>query len=401
MGYNSTATTITLTARLTPIGRERMISTNNGLIKTFSLGDSDANYYTNLTLSTGQVPSIAGNIGVNNSISNSTTRAVGLKNALIVNSSGLLTKAVATKSSSILSEYEAVGYTTVSGNNLTYSVINRTDYTTDAKTNLYYSFGLPITDANFTTFTATTSTTNGYANTAFSGFAVNKIIAIAINNSTYGDLIDGKTLKIDLPTSAGTYTIYSTYQYNTQPLNILDSTFTDNNNSRSNIFGPNVSMLVCDSIMTPNGGDPTLSWATGYNLDRPFSYAGKKTYNYQTNTNLSLTADTLVGIAYLDKGFIVITDPTIVNNYTASATTATTISFNSQSVGVYQIINCIADRGEFGSSTNPTFEFNDTPRISEVGLYDDIGNLIAYAKPDRQISKNINEFLALSIKIIV
>jgi len=401
MGYNSTATTITLTARLTPIGRERMISTNNGLIKTFSLGDSDANYYTNLSLSTGEVPSIAGNIGVSNSISNSTTRAVGLKNALIVNSSGLLTKAVATKSSSILSEYEAVGYTTVSGNNLTYSVINRTDYTTDAKTNLYYSFGLPITDANFTTFTSTTSTTNGYANTAFSGFAVNKIIAIAINNSTYGDLIDGKTLKIDLPTSAGTYTIYSTYQYNTQPLNILDSAFTDNNNSRSNIFGPNVSMLVSDSIMTPNGGDPTLSWATGYNLDRPFSYAGKKTYNYQTNTNLSLTADTLVGIAYLDKGFIVITDPTIVNNYTASATTATTISFNSQSVGVYQIINCVADRGEFGSSTNPTFEFNDTPRISEVGLYDDIGNLIAYAKPDRQISKNINEFLALSIKISV
>ena len=401
MGYNSTATTITLTARLTPIGRERMISTNNGLIKTFSLGDSDANYYTSLLLSTGEVPSIAGNIGVSNSTSNSTTRAVGLKNALIVNSSGLLTKSVATKSSSILSEYEAVGYTTVSGNNLTYSVINRTDYTTDAKTNLYYSFGLPITDANFTTFTSTTSSTNGYANTAFSGFAVNKIIAIAINNSTYGDLIDGKTLKIDLPTSAGTYTIYSTYQYNTQPLNILDSTFTDNNNSRSNIFGPNVSMLVSDSIMKPNGGDPTLSWATGYNLDRPFSYAGKKTYNYQTNTNLSLTADTLVGIAYLDKGFIVITNPTIVNNYTASATTATTISFNSQSVGVYQIINCVADRGEFGSSTNPTFEFNDTPRISEVGLYDDIGNLIAYAKPDRQISKNINEFLALSIKISV
>ena len=70
-------------------------------------------------------------------------------------------------------------------------------------------------------------------------------------------------------------------------------------------------------------------------------------------------------------------------------------------MGVYQIINCVADRGEFGSSTNPTFEFNDTPRISEVGLYDDIGNLIAYAKPDRQISKNINEFLALSIKISV
>jgi hypothetical protein len=401
MGYNNTATTITLTARLTPIGRQRMISTNNGLIKTFSLGDSDANYYTNLSLLTGQVPSIAGNTGVNNTNSNSTAKAVGIKNPIIVNTSGLLTKAVGTQSTSILTEYETVGYTTISGDSLTYSIINRTDYTTDAKTNLYYSFGLPITDANMTTFTATTSTLGGYSDTAFSGFAQNKILAISVNNSTYGELIDGKTLKIDLPTTAGTYTIYSTYQYSSQPVSILDSTFTDNNNPRSNTFGLNVSMLVCDAIKTPNGGDPSLSWATGYNSDRPFSYSGKKTYNYQTNSNLSLTADTLVGIAYLDKGFIVITDPTIVNAYVSSAATATTVSFNSQSVGVYQIVNCIADRGEFGSTTNPTFEFNDIPRISEVGLYDDVGNLIAYAKPDRQIPKNINEFLALSIKISV
>jgi hypothetical protein len=401
MGYNNTATTITLNARLTPIGRQRIISTNNGLIRTFSLGDSDANYFTNLSLSTGEVPSISGDIGVGNTTSNSTARTIGIKNPLIVNSSGVLTKAVGSQSTSILSETESIGYTTVSGNNLTYSVINRTDYTTDSKTNLYYSFGLPITNANFTTFTSTTLNNNGYANTAFSGFAVNNVIAIAIDNSTYGELIDGKTLKIDLPTSAGTYSIYSTYQYSSQPSNILDSAVNDNNNSRSNIFGSNVSMLVCDAIMTPNGGDPSLSWATGYNLDRPFSFAGKKTYNYQTNSNLGLTADTLVGIAYLDKGFIVITDPTIVNNYTASATTATTVSFNSQSIGVYQIVNCIADRGEFGSSTNSTFEFNNTPRISEVGLYDDVGNLIAYGKSDRQIPKNINEFLALSIKISV
>jgi hypothetical protein len=153
--------------------------------------------------------------------------------------------------------------------------------------------------------------------------------------------------------------------------------------------------------MTPNGGDPSLSWGTGYNTSRPFSYNSKKTYNYQTNSNLGLTADTLVGIAYLDKGLLVITDPTIVNNYVASAATASTISFDSVSTSVNQIITCIADRGEFGSSTNPTFEFNNIPRISEVGLYDDFGNLIAYAKPDRQITKNINEFLALSIKISV
>lgn len=398
MGYNNTATTLTLNAKLTPIGRQKMVSTNNSLIKTFSLGDSDANYYTNLSLGTGEVPSVAGNIGVNNTNNNSTTKVVGIKNPLIVNSSGLLTKSVGIQSTNVLMDSQLLGYTTISGDSLNFSVINRTAYTTDSKTNLYQSFGLPITDANFTTFTSTTATNNGYANTAFSGFAVNNILAIAIDNSTYGELIDGKSLKIELPTSAGTYTIYSTYQYNQQPLTTMDSMLTDGN-VKSNIFGNNVSMLVCDTIKKPNGGDSSLSWATGYNTNRPFSYNGKKTYNYQTNTNLSLTADTLVGIAYLDKGFIVITDPTIVNDFTVSASTATTVSFDSQSTSVYQIVNCIADRGEFGSSTNPTFEFDDIPRISEVGLYDEVGNLIAYAKPDRQITKNINEFLALSIKI--
>lgn len=400
MGYNSTATTLTLTAKLTPIGRQRMISTNNGLIKTFSLGDSDANYYTNLTLTTGEVPSISGNIGANNTNSNSTAKSTGLKSTLIVNSSGLTTKPVASQSSSILTETESVGYTTISGSNLSYSVINRTNYTYDEKTNLYYSFGLPITETNKTTYTATTTNNGGYSNTAFSGFAVDNILVISVDNSTYGELIDGKSLKIDLTTTAGTYTMYSTYQYGSQQLNVLDSQYTDPNISSAN-FGLNVSMLVCDTIKTPNGGDPSLSWSTGYNTNKPFSLNGKRAYNYQTNSNLSLTADTLVGIAYLDKGLLVITNPTIVNAYVASAATATTVSFDSVSTAVYQIVTCVADRGEFGLTTNPTFEIGDIPRISEVGLYDDIGNLIAYSKPDRQITKNINEFLALSIKISV
>lgn len=399
MGFNSTATTLTLTAKLTPIGRQRMISTNNGLIKTFSLGDSDANYYTNLSLTTGEVPSISGNIGVNSTNSNSTAKSTGLKSTLIVNSAGLITKPVSSQSSSILTETQSLGYTTVSGSNLTYSIVNRTNYN-DEKSNLYYSFGLPLNESNITTYTGTSTTSGGYANTAFSGFAVDKILIVSIDNSTYGELIDGKSLKLDLTTTAGTYSIYSTYQYGSQQLNVLNSQYTDPNLASTN-FGLNTSMLVCDTIMTPNGGDPSLSWATGYNTNKPFSLNGKKAYNYQTNTNLSLTADTLVGIAYLDKGMLVITNPTIINAYVASAATATTLSFDSVSTGVYQIITCVADRGEFGLTTNPTFEVGDTPRISEVALYDDLGNMIALAKSDRQISKNINEFLALSIKISV
>jgi hypothetical protein len=398
MGYNSTATTLTLTAKLTPIGRQRLVSNSSGLIKTFALGDSDANYFTKLVLPTGSVPSISGDLGLNSSISNSTPNKTSLKNTLIINSSGLLRKAVGTQSTNILTENEALGFTTISGSSLSFKTINRNDIATDENTNLFYSFGLPITNQNISVFTATTSANGGFANTSYSGFAVDNILVISIDNSEYGEKIDGKTLKIELPTTAGTYTIYSTYQRGSQKTDVLDVNLTDDNNI-NNIFGTNVSMLVSDNIMTPNGGDPSLSWATGYNTNKPFSLNNKKPYNLQTNSNLSLTADTLVGIAYLDKGFVVVTNPTIVNNFIASAATATTVSFNSNSTRVYQIINCIAERGEFGSTTNPTFKIGDIPRISEVGLYDDIGNLIAYAKTDRQVLKNINEFLAISIKI--
>jgi hypothetical protein len=65
------------------------------------------------------------------------------------------------------------------------------------------------------------------------------------------------------------------------------------------------------------------------------------------------------------------------------------------------MITCIADRGEFGRTTNLTFGAGDVPRISEIGLYDDFGNLIAYGKTDRQVPKNVNQFLALSVNITI
>jgi len=155
--------------------------------------------------------------------------------------------------------------------------------------------------------------------------------------------------------------------------------------------------------MKPNG-DTTLSWGDGYNTNKPFSLNRKQLYNLQTNSDLAQSADTIVGIAYLDKGFLVITHPTIVNNIittdlSTGATTGATVTFNSVSTSVSQTITCVAARGEFGTSTNPTFTTSDTPRISEVGLHDASGNLIAMSKTDRHITKNINEFLALSIKI--
>ena len=395
MGYNSSATTLTLTAKLTPLGRQKMVSSNNTLIKSFSLGDSDANYYSDLTLVSGEIPSLGGNIGPNASFSNSTTQSVSLKSMLVLNTSGLVTKPVASQSINILSETVKNGFTTVSGSNISYEVVNRADLTTDTMVNLFYSFGLPLNSSDDVDFTVTTYANGGYSDTALSGLAVSDILIIAINDSTYGECIDGKTIKIEIPYSAGTYTLYSTYQASVNSLAISDSAFTDSA-QQTNMFGNNVSVLVSDDILKPNGGDTSLSWATGYNTDKPFSINGKQTYNLQTNSNLSVSADTLVGMAYLDKGILVVTNPTIVNDASIGAPT---VSFNSVSTNVYQSITCIADRGEFGATTNPTFEAGDIPRISEVALYDDLGNIIAIAKTDRHITKNINEFLALGIKV--
>jgi hypothetical protein len=398
MGFNSTANTTTLTAKLTPLGRQRLVSTNNGLITTFSLGDSDANYYAALPLTTGEVPSAGGDIGPNSTNSNSTAQNTQLRSTLIVNPSGASRKAVETQSSTISTESVNIGVTTISGSNITQVSIDRNDSNTDSYVNLFYSFGLPLTSTDDTRFTGTTFGNGGYSDTALSGLAQTEILVFALNNANYGDVLDGKTIRFTLPTSAGTYTMYSTFQSKGSQNSVEDGNIRDTSPTANN-FGSNVAMLFSDTIMRPNGGDATLSWATGYNTVKPFSVNNKRLFNLQTNSNLALTADTAVGIAYLDKGILVITNPTIVAAYDTVTATGASVTFNSVSTNVFQNITCIANRGEFGGSTNITFSSSDTPRISEIGLFDSFGNLIALGKTDRHITKNVNEIKVFNVKI--
>jgi hypothetical protein len=277
-------------------------------------------------------------------------------------------------------------------------VLFRSDSNTDSYVNLFYSFGLPLTTTDDTKFTGTTFANGGYSDTALSGFAQTRILVFALNNANYGDVLDGKTIRFTLPTSAGTYTMYSTFQSKGSQNTVEDGNIRDTSPTANN-FGSNVAMLFSDTIMRPNGGDSTLSWATGYNTVKPFSINNKRLYNLQTNSNLALTADTAVGIAYLDKGILVITNPTIVAAYNSATATGASVTFNSVSTNVFQNITCIANRGEFGSSTNITFSSSDITRISEIGLFDSFGNLIALGKTDRHITKNVNEIKVFNVKI--
>jgi hypothetical protein len=397
MGFNTSSSTITLTAKLTPYGRQQLVSNNNSLITSFSLGDSDANYYVANVLTSGQIPSEGGQIGPNASVSNSTTQNPTIKSRLIYKN-GVLTKPVESQSITISSEIGLNGKVIVSGASLSQNVINRNDYATDSLVNLYYSFGLPLNSSQDSKFTGTTYANGGYSDTALSGLAVSKIIVFGIDNSTYGESLDGKMVKLELPTSAGTYTIYSTFQNKGASSQTEDGNYKDTS-SVTSFIGSDISFLFSDTILTPNGGSGSLSWATGFDTTKPFSLNGKRLYNLQTNSNLAQSADTIVGVAYLDKGFLIITNPQIVVDYDSITATGASVTFNSISTAVFQNITCIANRGEFGTSTNSTFGGSDVPRISEVGLHDSLGNLIAVAKTDRHLTKNVNEFKAIGIKI--
>jgi hypothetical protein len=399
MGFISTANTTSLTAKLTPLGRQLLMSSNNSLITKFALGDSDANYIVTGTLTTGQVPVASGEIGANTSSSNSSAQDLTIKSVILVNNTGATTKNVESQSSTVSIDKISLGSTTVSATSLTQTLINRNDYNTNSLVNLFYSFGLPLDSKQDVVYTGTTYLNGGYSDTALSGIAQTKILTIALNNSSYGEMLDGKEIRLTLPTSAATYTVYTTFQRKGTSLSVEDANYKETSVVTSKI-GQNIAILFSDNIKKPNN-DSTLSWATGFATSKPFSINQKQLYNLQTNSNLGLTADTAVGVAYLDKGFIVITHPTIVNNYTVSASTGTTLAFNSVSTSVYQNITCIAGRGEFGTSTNTTFSSGDVVRISEVGLYDDSNNLIAIGKTDRHITKNVNDFFALNVKIVV
>ena len=274
MGFNTSANTITLTAKLTPYGRQQLVSTNNSLIAYFGLGDSDANYNVPILLATGQIPAEAGELGANGSFSNSTTQNAAIKSHLVLNASGSILKSVETQSSTISSDLVSNGLTTVSGTSLTKFIVNRNDYNTNGLVNLYYSFGLPLNSNDDANYTGVTFSNGGFSDTALSGIAQSKILVIGIKNTTYGESFDGKNIMLSLPTSAGTYSVYSTFQYKALNTMVEDANISETSVSTS-FIDSNIAFLFCDTIKKPNG-NPTLSWSTGFGTVKPFSVNNKQ-----------------------------------------------------------------------------------------------------------------------------
>lgn len=431
MGLIDSATTVTIRARLTDVGRKKLLTNTNTIFSNFVLGDSDANYNTSKDLTTGRIPTNSGDLGVNGSTNDNIYNNVGVSSRLFVTVAPIVSKKVERNSSVINTTTTIVGEETVSGDSLTFLQVDKT-LSNNQNTNYFKSLSLPVTNSSINTFTGTTSQNGGWSDTPFSGLGVTKVLMGVVDNSKYGEIIDGKSIKLTLPvytgfTSGGTgtgittYTLYSTYPNTTITNSSLDSDYVDRSTYPQTIFKKsiNVSYLVSDDIQKPNK-DTTKSWSTGYDSFKPFSINGKELINVQTVATTGINADKIAGVFYLDKGIFAITDQTIVNNVATNFSGDVETTTTNNPLGLYyytggsyncvvdsiqkdlvQNIVCIAARGEFYNSQNETLTVTDDVRISEVAITDVSGNVLAIGKTDRHIVKKKNDFVVFDVQIVI
>lgn len=388
---------IKIVAKLTPYGRQQILgNSNTNVIKYFSLGDSEANYLSPLTLSNGEIPVIGGNASIGLTMADDYT----IKHKIVVDSTGKVKKPVETNSNQINVTKESLGQKIVDSTKFSQFLVNRYDYGSDARVNWLYGFGLPITEADKTLFNSVTNANGGFSDTALATLNTDRYLILSIDDSEFGELIDGKSIKLELQSLVDNYNIYGTYQRNLTPKETQDTKIKEIT-SKSKMIGNNIVFLFSDKIKKP-GGDASKSWSTGFGKTRPYSVNGKELFNLTDNASTGAVKDECVGVAYLDKGIVVITHPTIVKDYDVDDITANSIqaTFSSTVTRISQDVTCIIGRGEFISSSNKTYN-NEDIRITEIGVYDGYDKLIALAKPSEHLIVGNNEFKAIGIKISV
>jgi|TARA_R100000664_G_scaffold5794_1_gene10714 hypothetical protein len=230
------------------------------------------------------------------------------------------------------------GYVRISGSSLQFFAIQRDPNNGRVFSNFYPTFKLPTITHDVNNFQL--------LGTHLSGLTASTAIMVPIPENKYGQLVDGRTIKLKMPIISGTtymeLDIYSSYY---KPEN-----WSSDNSGYGELFGhpqytssgpsspnpalpsTNVAFLYADRIDRPQD-DSTLSWATGYPTwttnsgpaqpPANYLYGNGNYYNVSTNAGPTYTRkltpnpyqDEPVGIAYLDKGFLLITQSDIVNTF--------------------------------------------------------------------------------------
>tara|TARA_R110002110_G_scaffold129382_7_gene309501 strand:+ start:6059 stop:7360 length:1302 start_codon:yes stop_codon:yes gene_type:complete len=251
------------------------------------------------------------------------------------------------------SDYDAVaGYNMISGTTMKFYSAQKVPNNGRPFSNLYHSFKFPLTSAD---------TNSGWVNAGYDGNYMSAItstrgtgeefIVMPIPRCDYGELIDGRTIKIVFPTgttsTAGQpITAYTSY-YSAQEFASDNSSFAAYlghevnvvNNPNPKYPSTNVAFLFSDAVRTPQVGYAS-SWAEGFPTTIGASTNGGTAFppisalppsNYPNgdpdlysftsaaNKKPYATADDIpIGVCYLDKGFCVLTYTGITDTFAST-----------------------------------------------------------------------------------
>ena len=392
MGFVPGITT-QIEAVLTEFGSQEIMTKGVGLIKYFAVSDESSNYVTTLKLNTDQVFSLVGKLPIDNKI----TTIVGdtsLKLKLFVDNTTNTYKTFENDPMVMVEQTAGNLYTNDSVSLYPY-VINRND-TTNNQLNWLVDLSLPFGASDNTLWNAAFSN-NGYSNTAISDMNTDDILLFVIDASQQA-YIDGKTIKFTLPYLNTTVDLYGSYINTNQTKQYYDP-FLKETSSYLSRFGSNVVLLFCDNVQKPNN-DASKSWATGYNfLNAPFSQGNKSLANYIASPGRN--KDIAVGMAFLDKGVIVIFNSYLYNGYVNR--TNNNILLTNRNVVKRTVANFVCDlpMGRFFRSQNPTFGTGNSVRISSIGLYNENKDLIAIGRLSSEIEKNQGQRFTFLVKLVI
>lgn len=357
-------------------------------------------------------------------------------------------------SSTISSRQEDSTFQTVNGSGLTFSLCDRTD-ATNKNGNYFSSFNLPTSYASFAS-----GSTLALSHPELLQINVDKIVIIPIPRDYYNEYIDARSITLLVPQLSGATDMSAK--------TIVSSTYSTFQSKVDDvILGYNVGFLFSDDINLPYSGrtanasvdhSTNITWnPTNYmnrpaavpysdtviydlNSDeRPFSsvkFAVPVTPSYPTATNQGYNYDVPVGFVCVDKGFMVITHPDIVNNIPWSQglhaisnttnvaadtsniyftiTTKSQASFSDTNVNYETSVVCIGMPGEFYFTNNPSWDVAgnttelingtnnfDSVYVTEVGLYNVNHELIAIAKLSEPVEKTFTNLLTFNLTIDV
>jgi hypothetical protein len=364
------------------------------------------------------------------------------------------TKAV---SSVISAQLETSSRVIISGASLEYTFCDRTNTNTN-RGNYFVSFGLPAEESDLPT---TSKISLLYPE--LQQLNVDNIIIAQIPLSSYTEYVDARSIQLKVPlfiNSASTgFTLFSSTYTSNKALKYGES---------SPLLGDNIAFLFSDNLNKPYTGltvnelgqlishSATTTWsgstileqrtsavsylevqgsanAIGTDLRPSINYAVSVGAGYPSHIGYSnaYNYDIPAGFVVLDKGIIVLTHPTIVDNFnwnsgffqnntsfTGTEDDRYKIHFNTGATYNMQFddlntefktsVICMALNGEFYISNNPTWDRNialsqfgnfNPLYITEIGMYNGLGEQVAIGKFSQPIRRYINDIFTFTITL--